>query len=371
MSSVKRDYYEVLGVARGASETDIKKAFRGLARTLHPDVSQDADAEERFREVAEAYEVLSDPDRRSQYDRFGHQGMAGQTFHTEQFMDLGNLNDLFGALFGRDVFTAAGPRSGRDSQTEAEISLHDAAFGTKLELDLELVVPCERCGASGAEPPTQARRCETCRGMGQVQQIARSAFGQMVRTVTCPDCAGRGSVIEQPCVECRGHGRVPSQKHLTVAVPAGIDDGQIIRVAGAGHAGEPGGRAGDLLVRIHVTPDSRFERDGLDLISTVDLTLADAVLGTTATVPTLDGDASLEFKPGTQPGEVRVLRGKGVPSLHGGGRGAQRVLVNVQMPTNLSKEQRELMERFRKLESEKNYRRDGGGLRDAIRRAFG
>jgi molecular chaperone DnaJ len=189
--------------------------------------------------------------------------------------------------------------------------------------------------------------------------------------VACPDCGGTGNVIENKCVECRGHGRRPSDRHLTVAVPAGIDDGQVIRVAGAGHAGEPGGRSGDLLVRIHVTPDARFERDGLDLISTVDLSLSDAVLGTTVSVPTLDGDASLEFKPGTQPGEVRVLRGKGMPSLHGGGRGAQRVLVNVQMPHSLSKEQRELMERFRTLENEKNYQKDGGGLRDAIRRAFG
>jgi molecular chaperone DnaJ len=371
MSAVKRDYYDVLGVSRDASEAEIKKAFRGLARTLHPDVSEEGDAEERFREVAEAYEVLSDADRRARYDRYGHEGMAGQTFHTEQFMDLGNLNDLFGALFGRDVFGAQGPRGGRDAQDEAEISLQDAAFGTKLELDLELVQPCEHCGASGAEPPSQPHRCETCRGLGQVQQIARSAFGQMVRTVTCPDCAGTGKRIDHKCVECRGHGRKPGKRHLTVAVPAGIDDGQVIRVSGAGHAGETGARAGDLLVRIHVTPDPRFERDGLDLISTVDLSLSDAVLGTTVSVPTLDGDASLEFKAGTQPGEVRVLRGKGMPSLHGGGRGAQRVLVNVQVPHSLSKEQRELMERFQKLETEKNYRQDGGGLRDAIRRAFG
>jgi molecular chaperone DnaJ len=371
MSAVKRDYYEVLGVPRDASDADVKKAFRGLARTLHPDVSQEADAEDRFREVAEAYEVLSDPDSRARYDRYGHEGMAGTQFHTEQFMDLGNLGDLLGAFFGRDVFQQAGPRGGPDAEADVEISLADAAFGSQVDLELELVVPCEHCGASGAEPPSQPTRCPTCRGLGQVQQIARSAFGQVVRSGPCPDCLGRGTLVEHPCIECRGRGRKPEKRTLSVAVPGGIDDGQQIRVTGGGHAGERGARAGDLYVRVHVTPDPRFERHGLDLVSTVDLTLSEAVLGTQKVVPTLDGDASLEFKPGTQPGEERVLRGKGMPSLRGGGRGAQRVLVNVRIPRELSKAQRELIERFGQSESDRNYRTDGGGLRDAIKRAFG
>jgi molecular chaperone DnaJ len=369
MSAVKRDYYEVLGVPRDASDADVKKAFRQLARTLHPDVSSEPGAEERFRECAEAYEVLSDPDSRARYDRFGHAGVSGQQLHTDQFMDL-NLNDLFGALFGRDVFTSGGPMAGPDAETETEITLEEAAFGVKAELDLELVAPCERCGASGAEPPTQPSRCETCGGAGQVQQISRSIFGQIVRTGTCPECAGRGVVVDHPCVECRGRGRLPRRRSLTVAVPAGIEDGQQIRVTGSGHAGETGARPGDLYVRVHVAPDPRFERHGLDLVSTVDLTLSEAVLGCEKTVPTLDGDASLEFKAGTQPGDVRVLRGKGMPSLRGGGRGVQRVLVNVRIPRDLRKSQRELIERFAESEHDGNYR-EGGGLRDAIRRAFG
>jgi molecular chaperone DnaJ len=367
---VKRDPYDLLGVERDASDDDIKRSFRRLARELHPDVSGEPDAADRFREVAEAYEILSDADMRARYDRFGHAGLDGAQLHTEQFMDLGNLGDIFGALFGRDVFGGRGPRPGGDLEAEAEITLEQAALGHKLELDVEVVVPCERCGASGAEPPTQPVTCTTCGGSGQVRQVAQSVFGQMVRTGACPQCRGTGSIVETPCKECRGRGRHPEQQHVSVAVPAGIDDGQTIRVTGRGHAGEPGARNGDLYVHVHVAADARFERDGLDLISAVDLTVAEAMLGTTKIVATLEGEASLEFKPGTQPGEVRVLRGKGMPSLHGGGRGALRVLVNVRIPRSLSKEQRELAERFQQSENDANYR-DGGGLRDAIRRAFG
>jgi molecular chaperone DnaJ len=371
MSSVKRDYYEVLGVQRDASDDEVKKAFRALARRLHPDVSDAPDAQERFREVAEAYEVLSDREARARYDRFGHAGMSGREFHTEQFMDLGNLGDLFGALFGRDVFTQAGPRQGADAEAEAEIELADAAFGTKVELDVDLVVPCESCSGTGAEPPTQPVTCPGCGGSGQVRQVARSAFGQIMRTGACPQCGGRGSIVESPCRTCRGRGRRAENRQLSIAVPAGIDDGQSIRVARQGHAGEPGGRPGDLYVRVHVKPDRRFERDGVDLVTVVDLTLVDATLGTTVTVPTLEGDATLDLKPGTQPGEERVLRGKGIPTLRGGGRGALRVLLNVQVPRDLTREQRELLERFRELESDRNYGSGGGGIRNAIRRAFG
>jgi molecular chaperone DnaJ len=366
---VPRDYYLVLEIERDASDADVKRAFRRLARTLHPDVSDAPDAEERFKEVAEAYEVLSDPDGRARYDRFGHEGMAGHQFHTDQFMDFGNLGDLLGSLFGRDPFAARGPAAGADAQTEAQITLAEAAFGAKLELDLDLVSACDHCDGSGAEPGTPVSTCPTCGGAGEVRQVVNSVFGQMVRSGPCDRCRGRGQIVEKPCHDCRGRGRRPMKKHVTVAVPVGVDDGQAVRVAGAGHAGEPGARPGDLYVRLSVKPDPRFERQGDDLITTVDLTLAQAVLGATMTVPTLDGDASLEFGAGTQPGEVRSLRGKGMPSLRGGGRGALKVLVNVLVPKHLTKEQKDLMERFRDSENEKTYRSDGR-LGDAIRRAF-
>jgi molecular chaperone DnaJ len=366
---VPRDYYEILELERDASDADVKRAFRRLARTLHPDVSEAPDAEERFKEVAEAYEVLSDPDSRSRYDRFGHDGMAGREFHTDQFMDLGNLGDLLGSLFGRDPFATRGPASGADAQTDAEITLTEAAFGAKLELDLDLVAVCDRCEGSGAEPGTAISTCPTCGGSGEVSQVVRSVFGQMMRTGPCDTCRGRGQVVERPCHDCRGRGRRAMRQHVTVAVPVGVDDGQAVRVSGAGHAGEPGGRAGDLYVRLHVKEDPRFSRDGNDLITSVELTLAQAVLGTTVSVPTLDGEASLEFGPGTQPGEVRSLRGKGMPSLRGGGRGSLKVLVNVLVPKHLTREQKDMMERFRDSEDERTYRGDSR-LGDAIRRAF-
>lgn len=368
---MKRDYYEVLGVARDASESDVKRAFRGLARTLHPDVSDDPEAEDRFREVAEAYEVLSDPERRARYDRYGHEAMAGEQFHTDQFMDLGNLGDLFGALFGRDPFGSAGPAAGPDAQADAEIELADAAFGTDVTLQLELVQHCERCGASGAEPPTQPERCAQCSGSGQVRQVSQSVFGQFVRTGPCPACTGRGVTIESPCHECRGRGRLPGQRSVTVSIPPGIEDAQAIRLTGAGHAGETGAPAGDLYLRVHVRDDPRFRREGRDIVSVVDLTAAEAILGAAKTVPTLDGDAEIEFAAGTQPGEARVLKGKGLPGLRGGGRGVQRVLVNVRIPRELTAEQRELVERLRASEGDHNYHaHEHGGLRGAIRRVF-
>jgi molecular chaperone DnaJ len=266
---VPRDYYEILDVERDASDADVKRAFRRLARTLHPDVSEEADAEEKFKEVAQAYEVLSDPESRSRYDRFGHDGMAGREFHTEQFMDLGNLGDLLGSLFGRDPFAARGPASGADAQTDAEITLEEAAFGAKLELDLDLVSVCERCEGSGAEPGTAVSTCPTCHGAGEVRQVVNSVFGQMMRSGTCDTCRGRGQVIEKACHDCRGRGRRPERRHVTVAVPVGVDDGQAIRVSGAGHAGEPGGKPGDLYVRLQVKADPRFVRDGNDLVSSV------------------------------------------------------------------------------------------------------
>jgi molecular chaperone DnaJ len=369
----KQDYYELLGVGRDASDAEIKKAFRGLARELHPDVSEAPDAESRFRDVAEAYEVLSDEDRRARYDRYGHEGVAGQGFHTERFMDMGFLDDLLGSLFGGGFAGAAGPEAGADAQTAVEIDLAEAATGAHIDLDLELVTTCEVCDGDGAAEGAEVRTCSECEGMGQVRQVVRSPLGQLVRTMPCRNCGGRGRIPERPCPDCRGRGRRPQRRKLGVDIPAGIDDGQAVRLTGHGHAGELGAPAGDLYVRVHVRPDERFVRDGLDLVGHLDLRLSEAVLGTTRTVETLDGDEQVEIEAGLQPGSVLVLKGHGMPRLRGGSRGDLRLIANVQVPRALDDDQRKLVEGFRDLEAERNYAdpERSRGLRDRLRRAFG
>ena len=369
----KQDYYELLGVSKDASDTEIKKAFRGLARALHPDVSDAPDAEERFRDVAEAYEVLSDDDRRARYDRFGHEGVAGQGFHTERFMDMGFLDDLLGSLFGGGFGGSTGPEPGADAQTAVDIDLAEAAAGAHLDLDLELVTTCDVCDGDGAAEGAAVNTCGECGGAGQVRQVVRSPLGQLVRTMPCRKCGGRGQIPEKPCPDCRGRGRRPMRRKFSVDIPAGIDDGQAVRLTGRGHAGELGAPAGDLYVRVHVRPDERFVRDGLDLVGHLDLRLSEAVLGSTRTVETLDGDQEVVVEAGLQPGTVITLKGHGMPRLRGGGRGDLRLIANVQVPRALDDEQRKLAESFRELEAERNYTdpERSRGLRDRLRRAFG
>ena len=362
MATTQRDYYEVLGVERSAGGAEIKKAFRGLARTLHPDVSDAPDAQERFREVVEAYEVLSKPETRDLYDRFGHAGLRGGGFTPTSF-DLGSLSDLFAAFFGDDLFGAsARPRRARgaDVGAEIEIELAEAATGTKREVPFPVTIACAVCSGSGAEPGTEPNTCPTCRGAGRLEHVSRTAFGEFIRSQTCSGCGGLGRVIEHPCGECQGTGRVVEERTLDVEIPAGIHDGQQIRLSGEGHAGSLGGRAGDLYVQVRIRPDERFVREGNDIFTTVDLTMTEAALGTTTRVPTLEGDVELEFEPGTQAGEIRVLRGQGMPVLQGFGRGDQRVLVNVQVPRRLSEQQRSLLEEFERSADEDTYRRDEG-----------
>jgi len=360
MAATERDYYELLGVDRSAGPDDIKRAFRRLARELHPDVSQEPDAEQRFREVVEAYEVLSNSERRALYDRFGHAGLRSGGFRPTTF-DLGDLSDLFSAFFGDDLFGVggrAGRSRGADIAARVEIDLVDAARGTRREVPFEVAVPCTRCDGNGAEPGTSIDSCPSCGGTGRIRQVSRSVFGEFVRTQACPTCSGSGRIVEHPCEECHGAGRVVEERTLEVEVPAGIHDGQRIRLSGEGHAGVLGGRAGDVYVEVRVRPDERFVREGNDVYSTVELTLPQAALGTTVTVATLDGEAELTFPPGTQPGEIRVLRGKGVPVLQGFGRGDQRVLVNVLVPRQLNDEQRRLLEEFERLSNDETYRAD-------------
>jgi molecular chaperone DnaJ len=362
MATTQRDYYEILGVDRGAAEGDIKRAFRRLARELHPDVSEAPDAQERFREVVEAYEVLSKRETRELYDRFGHAGLQGGGFTPTQF-DFGSLNDLFAAFFGDDLFGVAGRQArsrGADLGVRVEIELAEAATGLKRQVPFPVAVACAGCGGTGAAPGTSPVTCSNCGGSGRLQQVSRSAFGEFVRTQACPACRGAGQQIEKPCPDCNGEGRTVEERTLDVEIPPGIHDGQQIRISGEGHAGTLGARAGDVYVQVHVKPDPRFVREGDDIFSTADLTITEAALGATLTVPTLDGDLELEFDEGTQPGEVRVLRGRGMPVLQGFGRGDQRILVNVTVPRRLSDEQRRLLEQFAASTDDETYRADEG-----------
>jgi molecular chaperone DnaJ len=364
MSITERDYYEVLGVPREASEQDIKKAFRRLARQLHPDVSDEPQAEERFREVSEAYEVLSNAETRQLYDRFGHAGLRSGGFTPTHF-DLGSLGDLFSAFFGDDLFGsatrgAAGRARGADVAAEVTVDLAEAARGVRAQVPIEVAVPCRTCGGDGVKPGTTPATCRRCGGSGRLQQVSRSVFGEFVRSAACPACGGRGRVIEHPCEECAGAGRIVEERTLEVNVPAGIHDGQRIRLSGEGHAGVFGGRSGDVYVLVRVRPDPRFVREGNDVFSQVDLTIVQAALGARVAVETLDGAVELEFDPGTQPGQVKVLRGKGMPVLQGFGRGDHRVLVNVSVPRRLSPEQRRLLEEFDGASDGDTYRHDEG-----------
>jgi molecular chaperone DnaJ len=373
MASLRRDYYEILGVSRGASEKEIKSSFRRLARELHPDVSGEADAEERFREAAEAYEVLSKSETRELYDRFGHEGLNTGGFRPTQF-DFANIADLFSVFFGDDLFGVPGGGGGRSSRgadvlAEVEIDLDEAARGALKAVPIPVSVSCKACEGSGAAPGTEPEKCPRCEGAGRLQAISSSVFGQFIRSHTCPDCGGAGQILRTPCPQCHGSGQTLEERTLDVEIPAGIHDGQRIRLSGEGHAGVVGGRAGDAYVLVRIRPHEKFVRDGNDIVSTVDLTMSQAALGALVTVPTLDDEMGLEFKPGTQAGEVRVLRGRGMPVLQGFGRGDHRLLVNLTIPRNLTDEQRRLLEEFSRSEHETNYKSDEGFF-EKLRAAF-
>ncbi|HWO46558.1 MAG TPA: molecular chaperone DnaJ [Solirubrobacterales bacterium] len=371
-----RDYYEVLGVSREASETEIKKAFRGLARELHPDVNDhDPEAEEKFKEAAAAYEVLSDAERRRTYDSYGHEGLRSGGF--DPGAGFGSIDDILQAFFGGGSggFGFGGGRrsaAGGDIAVAVEVELAEVATGVRREVTYDVVGACEHCHGNGAEPGTPITTCERCGGAGELRQVTRTPFGQMVRSTACERCGGAGKIPETPCGTCAGSGRTRQSRTSAIEVPAGIEDGQRMRISGAGHAGEAGTPAGDLYVEVRVAEDERFERDGSNLISMVSIPATEAMLGTTVTVPTLEGSEEIEVEPGTQPGTEKVLRGVGLPRLGGGRRGSQRVIVEVFVPTNLSEEQREITERLDEtLEDENLASQHGEGLFSRLRRAFG
>jgi molecular chaperone DnaJ len=371
-----RDYYEVLGVSREADETEIKKAFRGLARELHPDVNDhDPEAEEKFKEAAAAYEVLSDAERRRTYDAYGHEGLRSGGF--DPGAGFGSIDDILQAFFGGGAAGFGfggrrGPAGGGDVAIAVEVELADVATGARREVTYDVVGCCEHCHGNGAEPGTPITTCERCGGAGELRQVTRTPFGQMVRAAPCDACGGAGKIPQQPCDTCGGGGRTRQSRTSAIDVPAGIEDGQRMRITGSGHAGEAGAPAGDLYVEVRVAEDERFEREGGDLVSVVSLPATEAMLGTKVTVPTLEGEEEIVVEPGTQPGAEKVLRGAGLPRLNSRRRGNQRIVLEVFVPTNLSDEQREIAERLDESLEEGNLERPHGeGLFSRVRRAFG
>jgi molecular chaperone DnaJ len=349
MATTKRDYYQVLGLDRSASDGDIKRAFRKLARELHPDVNaHDPEAEEKFKEAAEAYEVLSDRQRRETYDRFGHEGLRSGGF--EPGAGFASFQDIFDAIFGGGdpFFGGFGRRAGAGADVAAvvQLELEDVLEDQQHEVSFEAVGVCERCRGNGAEPGTPIETCPKCGGTGQLQQVSRSIFGQVVRAMPCDRCGGEGKIPETPCEQCGGAGRVTEMRTWEVDIPAGIEDGQRLRIAGAGHAGAAGGRQGDLYVEIRVYPDERFARQGTELITQLEVPVTTAIIGGEVFVPTLDGEVAIELPAGTQHGDAGLLKGRGLPPLHGGRRGDQHVVFELVVPADLDPEQREAAERL-------------------------
>jgi molecular chaperone DnaJ len=349
-----RDYYDILGVPRNASAEDIKAAFRKLARQYHPDVSKEADAEEKFKEINEAYGVLSDPEKRRRYDQFGRAGlgdMGGVNMHdyTMDFNDL--VEELFGS-FGFGFGTSAGPRSrpprrGRDLQVAVALKFEEAVFGTEKTIEITRNETCSTCRGSGAAPGTSPQRCQTCGGRGEVRQVRQTILGSMMQSGPCPACGGRGEVIPSPCPTCRGSGLERKTVKKAVAIPAGVDTGTQIRLAGEGEPGTLGGPQGNLYLVISVEPHKFFKRRENDIILNLDINVAQAALGAEIEVPTVDGRGEkLSIPPGTQPGKIFTLKGRGVPYLRKSGRGDQLVIINVDIPARLTKEQRELFEKL-------------------------
>lgn len=347
-----RDYYEVLGVSRSASNDELKSAFRRLARQYHPDVNNSPDAEERFKEINEAYAVLSDADRRAAYDRFGHAGVRGAGGAPDFTVDFSDFADIFGDLFGFGGFgrtsrrSRNAPRRGSDLSYRLDLTFEDAVFGVEKEIEITRDEKCGTCNGSGAEPGTSPVRCSNCNGSGEVRQVRQTILGSMVQVATCPVCNGQGETIDTPCHTCKGRGLERTTRRKVVSVPAGVDNGTQIRLAGEGQPGMNGGPNGNLYVTIHVKNHKFFRRRENDIVLDLDINVAQATLGAEVEIPTVDGQAMLKIPAGTQPGKVLRMRGKGVPYLRRNGRGDQLVVINVDIPTRLSADQREIFEKL-------------------------
>ncbi|HTX79049.1 MAG TPA: molecular chaperone DnaJ [Longilinea sp.] len=346
----QRDYYEILGVPRDASPDDLKSAFRKLARQYHPDVNKAPDAEERFKEINEAYGVLSDPDKRAAYDRYGHAGVNGMG-NMPDFSNFDLFSDLFEGLFG---FNATGrsrggrnmPRRGQDLAYAVQLDFNEVVTGVDREIEITRDEVCRNCKGSGAEPGTSKSRCETCGGRGEVRQVRNTFLGSMVQVTTCPTCNGTGEVINKPCHVCRGSGLERRTVKKVVSIPAGVDEGTHIRLAGEGQPGINNGPHGNLYLEIHVKPHKFFRRREDDVLLDLMINIAQATLGAEIEVPTVEGKAKLKIPAGTQPGKVFTLKGKGIPHVRGGGRGDQLVVINVEVPSHLSGDQKKLFEQL-------------------------
>ncbi len=364
----KRDFYEVLGLKKGASDDEIKKAYRASVKKYHPDLHpDDKECEEKMKEVNEAYECLSDPDKKSRYDQFGHAGVdpsyggGGGFSGFSGFGDMGDIGDIFSSFFGGGFGSSRSnpnaPRKGQDIQTEVTIDFMDACKGKKADIKIARMEKCTDCGGSGAAPGSHAETCSECGGSGQVKTAQRTPFGMISSQRPCTRCGGKGTVISNPCSKCKGVGRVSVPKTITVNIPAGIDNGQTLRDRGNGHSGINGGPSGDLLVTINVRPHDVFERDGFDIHTNIPITYSQAVLGASIKVPTIDGSVNLTVPEGTPSGKMFRVKGKGVQKLgrSENERGDQFVTVNVEIPKNLNKNQKEMLKKFEDSLGENNY----------------
>ena len=361
----KRDYYEVLGISKGASEDDIKKAYKKMARKYHPDLNPDnKEAEEKFKEVNEAYEILSDPGKKARYDQYGHAGVdpnfgAGGAGFDGSF-DFGDLGDIFGSFFGGGFgggrrTNPNAPQRGESIRMSLAISFEEAAFGCEKAVTVDRMEQCGTCRGNGCAPGTTPEICPDCHGTGQVQVRRQTPMGVFATSSPCTKCGGKGRIIHQPCKDCHGTGAVRKRKTIQASIPAGIDNGQTISIRGQGHAGVNGGPAGDLLITITVRPHELFRREGTSVLCEAPITFAQAVLGAELEIPTIDGKVKYTLPEGTQRGTTFRLKGKGIPSINGHGRGDQYVTVYIETPRNLNKEQKEALKKFAETMGDNNY----------------
>jgi molecular chaperone DnaJ len=364
-----RDYYTILGVERSASDAEVKKAFRRLAQKWHPDVNTDAEAAERFKEINEAYQVLSDPQQRQRYDLFGKAGVGGGDGGFET--SFTGFGDIFDAFFGGGMSQArrGRPAAGSDLRYDLRITFEEAVQGTEKEIEFPVLARCDTCNGSGAKPGTTPVTCPQCNGRGEVRSVRQTMLGQMVNVTACPRCHGEGRIVESVCDTCHGEGRVERKRTLRVTVPPGIDEGHQIRLTNEGEAGPRGGPPGSLYVAVHIAAHPKLKREGTELIYEADVSIAQAALGTRIMVPTVEGEEELEVRPGTQPGAELRLRGRGVPHLRRPGtRGDLHVFVNVTVPTRLSRKQREALQAYAEASGEAV---SDGGILERVRDALG
>ena len=367
MAEQKRDYYEVLGVSRGASEDEIKKAYKKMARKYHPDLNPgDKTAEEKFKEVNEAYEVLSDADKKARYDQYGHAGVdpnfgaGGFGGGFDGSFDFGDLGDIFGSFFGGGFgggrrTNPNAPQRGESIRMSIAISFEEAAFGCEKAVTVERYETCDTCHGNGCAPGTSPEVCPDCHGTGTVQVRRQTPMGVFATSSPCPKCGGKGRIIHQPCKDCRGSGMVRKKKTIQASIPAGIDNGQTISLRAQGNAGKNGGPAGDLLIVVSVRPHEIFRREGTSVLCEAPITFTQAVLGAELEIPTIDGKVKYTIPEGTQSGTTFRLKGKGIPGLNGRGRGDQYVTVYIETPRNLNREQKEALKKFSESLGEKNY----------------